>query len=199
NLLVEQDAKEDPEKESSAEYQRIEKCFSIIKTVILEEDFSRLFPVLSRLLKCRIIFWNVIDDIEKFKDKVPKECVDELITNLLVEITNLEDLEEKARILQISDYVSSKHKIENSELFDPLKDILNSLFTAVEKEKESFDYGKDFLSSGPAKSFSIQSSIMFEIFVFCSLFSVSSKIFIEGTWPALKAEFILSRYSSAIP
>ncbi len=145
NLLVEQDAKEDPEKESSAEYQRIEKCFSIIKTVILEEDFSRLFPILSRLLKCRIIFWNVIDDIEKFKDKVPKECVDELITNLLVEITNLEDLEDKARILQISDYVSSKHKIENSELFDPLKDILNSLFTAVEKEKESFDYGKEFL------------------------------------------------------
>lgn len=145
NLLVEQDAKEDPEKEPSAEYQRIEKCFSIIKTVILEEDFSRLFPILSRLLKCGIIFWDVLDDIEEFKDKVPKECVNELITNLLVEITNLENLEDKARILHIGDYVSSKHKVESSGIFDPLKDILNSLFTAVKKEKESFDCGKDFL------------------------------------------------------
>ena len=145
NLLVEQDAKEDPEKEPSAEYHRIEKCFSIIKTVILEEDFFRLFPILSRLLKCRVIFWVVLDDIEEFKDKVPKECVDELITNLLVEITNVENLESKARILHIGDYVSSKYKIESSGIFDPLKDILNSLFTAAEKEKKSFDYGKHFL------------------------------------------------------
>ncbi len=145
DLLVEQDAKEDPEKEPSAEYQRIEKCFSIIKTVILEEDFPRLFPILSRLLKCRIFFWNAIEDIEKLKDKVPKECLDELSKNILEEIPSVEHLEDKARILHIIDYISSKHRIENSEIFDPLKDVLNSLFTAVEKERESFDYGKDFL------------------------------------------------------
>ena len=145
DLLVEQDAKEDPEKEPSAEYQRIEKCFSIIKTVILEEDFPRLFPILSRLSKCRIFFWNVVEDIEKLKDKVLKECLDELSKNILEEIPSIENLEDKARILHIIDYISSKHRIENSEIFDLLKDILNSLFTAVEKEKESFDYGKDFL------------------------------------------------------
>jgi len=145
NLLVEQDAKEDPEKEPSAEYQRKRKCFSIVKTVILGKDFPRLFPILSRLSKCRIIFWDVINDIEKFKEKVPEECVDELSKNILEEIPNVENLEDKAQILHIIDYISSKHKIENSEIFNPLKDILNSLFTAVEKEKESFDYGKDFL------------------------------------------------------
>jgi len=145
NLLVEQDTEEDPAEEPSAEFQRIEKCHRIIKKEILEEDLPRLFLILSNFLKCNIIWEDALNDIERFKNKVPEECLNELLKNLLTEIPNFNDLELKIRILELVDYISSKHGMENSEIFDPLKDILNSLFASEENEKEAFGFGKDFL------------------------------------------------------
>jgi len=144
DLLIDQDNIEDPEKEPSPEYEEIEKCFTIVKSVVLEKDLLRLFPILTDLLKGNFTWEIALTDIEKFKDQVPEENVNLLLVNLLVEVSSFA-LDNKVRILELVDYISSRHRIEKLEVFDPLESILESFFVAEKEKKRSFDFAKDFL------------------------------------------------------
>ena len=143
DLLFEQNKKDKQKKEPSDEYKKIKRCYEIIKRMILEKDLPRFFPILTKLFKGNLIWVDSLSDIERLKNRVPEECINEVLNSLIAEILNF-DLETKNQVFGLVDSISSKNKIENSNIFDPFEEIFTELFNEDEQEKESINLGKNY-------------------------------------------------------
>ncbi len=116
------------EEDKNEEYKKVMEAFEILRVGIIKNNFSKLIPIYSKLMKTSSYYSNVLDDLERIKSEIPKELNNNIIKALIKEIPHYSNIEDIKRTHEILNFLNIQHNNLIDENKTLLKEELIKLF-----------------------------------------------------------------------